>query len=354
MNISLAKDVKKIVYDLALPEGRMVGTKGHERAQAYLVRQMEKLGLEFYSGNSFEIPYTSDSVSFCNIVGVVPGMNPRKKPMLIGAHYDSVIAAPCADDNAAAVAIALRTAELLKKKKPERDTIIAIFDAEEPPYFCSPSMGSIRFYEDQMNQRGVYAAIIMDLVGHDVQIPVEMLLDRLPGLRDRFPFSKKTEIPIPHIRNLVFITGAESHSGLAKVCDRIPRSIRLPIIHTLNRYVGDMSDHGIFRENGVPYLFLSCGRWQHYHQESDTPDMLNYSKIARITLLVEALIRHLADAKLVSSRSTETNTAALEIDSLKRTMGPLLSVLLRYFGIERLQSREDLDKLADGLLGLGL
>ena len=23
------------------------------------------------------------------------------------------------------------------------------------------------------------------------------------------------------------------------------------------RYVGDMSDHGIFRENGVPYFFLS-------------------------------------------------------------------------------------------------
>jgi hypothetical protein len=31
-----------------------------------------------------------------------------------------------------------------------------------------------------------------------------------------------------------------------------------------------MSDHGIFRENGVPYLFLSCGRWPHYHRDTDT------------------------------------------------------------------------------------
>ena len=34
----------------------------------------------------------------------------------------------------------------------------------------------------------------------------------------------------------------------------------LKLVPTLNRYVGDMSDHGIFRENGVPYFFLSCGR----------------------------------------------------------------------------------------------
>ena len=34
----------------------------------------------------------------------------------------------------------------------------------------------------------------------------------------------------------------------------------LKLVPTLNRYVGDMSDHGIFRQHGVPYFFLSCGR----------------------------------------------------------------------------------------------
>ena len=50
----------------------------------------------------------------------------------------------------------------------------------------------------------------------------------------------------------------------------------MKLIATLNEYVGDVSDHGIFRRNGVPYLFLSCGHWEHYHQPTDTPDRLNY------------------------------------------------------------------------------
>lgn len=51
----------------------------------------------------------------------------------------------------------------------------------------------------------------------------------------------------------------------------------------MNEYVGDLSDHCIFRANGVPYLFLSCGRWRHYHAQTDTPEKLNYRKMARLT-----------------------------------------------------------------------
>lgn len=101
-------------------------------------------------GASFERPYTVGSQSFCNLIGVVRGRNPHLAPLLVGAHYDSAIAAPCADDNAAAVAIALAIAEpVAASHRLERDLVVALFDAEEPPYFCSPAMGSRRFWEDQ-------------------------------------------------------------------------------------------------------------------------------------------------------------------------------------------------------------
>ena len=46
------------------------------------------------------------------MVGVVKGRSRSPlAPVLVGAHYDSVIAAPCADDNAAAVAIALQVGQ---------------------------------------------------------------------------------------------------------------------------------------------------------------------------------------------------------------------------------------------------
>lgn len=350
----LLRTLKKIVYELALPEGRMVGTEGHDRARKYLTGKMKKYGFAPYRGKSFELPYKEGRTSFCNIVGVVRGQNPKKKPVLIGAHYDSVIAAPCADDNAAAVAIALEAGRLLQKKPPERDTIIAIFDAEEPPHFCGSSMGSVRFYHDQMKKGGIHAALVMDLVGHDVQVPVGMLMDRMPELKKRLPFGRNSGIPIPHLRNLLFITGAESHPAMEAVCSNVGRSMLLPTLYTLNQHVGDMSDHGVFRENGVPYLFLSCGRWQHYHQASDTPDKLSYVKMARITGYVEALIRSMGTAKLTNGQPVVCDTAKLEIQSLKRTFGPALPLVLRSLGLERLNGRGDLDALANALLGLGL
>ena len=72
----------------------------------------------------------------------------------------------------------------------------------------------------------------------------------------------------------------------------------LSLVPTLNRYVGDMSDHGVFRTNGVPYLFLSCGRWPHYHRDTDTPDRLNYEKMGRIARQVLAFAAALDGAEL--------------------------------------------------------
>ena len=144
--------------------------------------------------------YRDSDQKFHNLVGVVPCGNGTRPPVLIGAHYDSVIDAPCADDNAAAVAIALAAATPLAGQKLDRDVVIALFDAEEPPYFHTECMGSTRFYRDQMLPEGVHAAIIMDLVGHDVSVPIPGASKVLPGLSD-----------------IVCFTGAESHPEMAGI-----------------------------------------------------------------------------------------------------------------------------------------
>ena len=68
--------------------------------------------------------------------------------------------------------------------------IFAFFDAEEPPHFLSPAMGSIRFFEDQ-RLGDIHCAVIMDLVGHDV--------------------------PVPGLEDVLFITGMETDSVLGDV-----------------------------------------------------------------------------------------------------------------------------------------
>jgi len=99
------------------------------------------------------------------------------------------------------------------------------------------------------------------------------------------------------IGNTVFMTGAESHSSLTGMLDGTDVPGGLKLIATLNKYVSDMRDHGVFRRNDVLYLFFSCGRWAHYHEPTDTPDRLNYRKMARITRLAVRLLVQ-ADAGL--------------------------------------------------------
>lgn len=356
---STARQLRADVESICFPRGRMVGSPGHKKARKVLCARLEEVGCVPFHGDSFERPYEMDGTQFCNLIGVIRGKNSRLAPLLVGAHYDSVIAAPCADDNAAAVAIALSTAEhVASESEMERDLIIAIFDAEEPPHFSSGSMGSQRFYHDQRDGKEIHAAIIMDLVGHDVSIHSSMLgmvpqvgglLKKLPGLADR-------DIPLPVLAPLLFITGTESHPELQEVIQEAGEADGLKIVPTLNRYVGDMSDHGVFRENGVPYFFLSCGHWAHYHQRTDTPDRLNYQKMERITRQVCALLASLDAQPLKRSGGKERicDTLDLEIASMRRSFGPLWSLLLKRAGLTDIGSRKDMDKMVSSILALGL
>jgi len=327
--LTLSRDelLRKDVGAIALPEGRMVGTAAHARARAYLCRRFAEIGLVPYRDQGFELSYQGRRTHFHNLVGLIAGRNPRLPPVVIGAHYDSVIAAPCADDNAAAVAIALSAADMLRTTPRERDVVVALFDAEEPPYFLGPAMGSIRFCADQADGRGFHAALVMDLVGHDCALP-------LPGLA-----------------NLLIATGIESSATLPGMLDACPRPADLPLVVAQNYVVGDMSDHHAFRSRGTPYLFLTCGRWAHYHRPTDTPEKLAWRKIGLIRDYVVALVNALASSEL---EAPSDDTIAMEIRYLEAALGVHLGRVLAPLGIRALHSRGDLEELAQALQGLGL
>jgi hypothetical protein len=58
------------------------------------------------------------------------------------------------------------------------------------------------------------------------------------------------------------------------------------------------SDHASFDEQGVPAIMITdtaLFRYRHYHRPSDTPDKLDYGRLARITKGIERTIREIAD-----------------------------------------------------------
>ncbi len=335
----LESQLRADVAALAKPTGRMVGSPGHAEARRFLCTRMAELRLERYGGASdYPLRYEHGKQEFFNLMGVLPGADRTARPILLGAHYDSVIDAPCADDNAAAVAITLSMVALLREEQPARDVIVAFFDAEEPPYFLSQAMGSVRFVLDQMDKRGVGFALIQDLTGHEIDVP--FLPATIAGAL------------LPRIKNLLFMTGAESHPALPEAVGGYLPGDGLSLIATLNEYVGDMSDHYIFRTLGLPYLFFSCGRWEHYHQRSDTPEKLAYGKMAAIAKFLAKVARKCAGQDF--PKASEHDTTRFEVTLLKEAFGMFLPLVLPLVGLKKLESRADLDAVAARLMSLGL
>jgi len=247
--------------------GRVPGTEGHSLAATYIERRLREIGLEplFADGYRQAVP-TAGAPAGRNLCGVLPGTTDRR--LLIGAHYDTLPASgPGADDNAAAVAITLELARSLSPWRGEASIVFAFFDQEEPPYFGGPEMGSVAFTESPPFDLGeLECALVLDLCGHD--------------------------LPTEHCPNGLFVMGAENQGLLVEAVEAADRN-ETPFIAVPHVLAEDLSDHLAFRRKDIPFLFFSCGRWQHYHSPTDTLDVLNIPKMAGIAEALEGVILRL-------------------------------------------------------------
>jgi len=244
---------------------RNPGMDGGIAARTYLRSRLEGLGLEPVGEEGFD--QALPSIGGSNLLGMLPGTTSRY--VLLAAHYDACGPDnPGADDNAAAVAVVLHVAEQLQNMKLDRSVIIALFDAEEPPYFMTPEMGSQWFVDHPtVPLDNIDMMICLDLVGHDLGP------EALPS----------------EVRESIFVLGAEKSTGTGVILDQLPEQAGIEPRRIDNYIIPSMSDYDAFMEADIPFLFYSVGRWQHYHMPSDTADKLNYDKM-------EAFARHLTDA----------------------------------------------------------
>ncbi|WP_052573404.1 M28 family peptidase [Haloferula sp. BvORR071] len=328
---------------LALPAGRRVGQPGHDVAREYLLGQMERIGLKPFEGGSFELPYerlhpnTRELQGFINLVGVIPGRDRSLPPILLGAHYDSVIDAPCVDDNATSVAHNLLLADHFVQEPLERDLIIAFFDAEEPPFFLGECMGSRRFCEDYCGDIDFAAVIVTDLVGHD-------------ATDGGLPIPGPVKTLLPHLKNLIGVMGAESDGSFPAIVEAAAKDAdELRVLSVLHRYVGPVSDHAAFVDAGQPFLFLSCGMGRYYHTPQDTMGWINFDKLAHTTRFIADLVVRI-DRTPADANHERFDPFETDLRMLKKALGPMASVGLRAMGIKIPESRRELDHFLGDLV----
>ena len=230
-------------------------------------------------------PYESEGAQVRNLVVEKRGSRPEAPLIIIGAHYDTVIGTPGADDNATGIAGLLELARLLKDQPLKHTVRFAAFPHEEPPYFYTHLMGS-RQYANGLKERGENVLLMLSL---------EMLGYAGENYRQLYPVPFMRLIGrYPRFGNYVALVGNLKSLGMMWVVRRAMREQQTVGVESLSApgFVPPLflSDHSSFWKSGFPALMLTDTaflRNPHYHKESDTPDMLNYDFTAHV---VDALL----------------------------------------------------------------
>jgi hypothetical protein len=248
--------------------GRATGTPGGNAARAEVVAALRGAGLD-----PFEQPIPS--CNGANVLAPIRGDDDRWG--LVAAHYDHLGRAGGetyrgADDNAAALAILIDVAKTLARTRPKRRGVLfAAFDAEEPPYFLSDSMGSEYFARHPtIPLDRIDMMLCMDLVGHAIG-----------------------SVGLPEaVTKSVCALGAERSDGTAAIVDELVSAVPgVQIRRADAEIVPPLSDYDAFWRREVPFLFLTNGRSSRYHTPQDTPDHLDYAKMTATARLVERFVR---------------------------------------------------------------
>jgi len=254
----------------------------------YIRGQWESLGYEVT-----EEVFDALGDQAINLVVKRIGSRAAEQTIVLGAHYDTVLSTPGADDNASAVAVLLEVSRLLKDHVGGRTMRYVAFACEEPPYFHLDSMGSA-FHARQSALRGdkILGMLCLEMVGYfRDEVGSQKVPASIPRFLHRF-FPRRGDF-LAAVGNLRSWQLAYGFRRGFKRGTRLPLfSICLPEIINEIR----LSDNSSFWDYGYPALMLtdtSFLRNPNYHLASDTPDTLDYRRMTDVTLGVAAAARRL-------------------------------------------------------------
>ena len=200
--------------------------------------------------------------------------------IVVGAHYDTVPGSPGADDNASGVAVLIELSRMVPGMR------FVAFANEEAPYFLGPEMGSFVYARER--GAGVKAMFSLEMLGYYRDAPGSQTYPAPLGLfyPDRADF-------------IAFVGDLGALGLVRKSIGAFRRNAKFPseglaapsIIPGVS-----WSDHWSFRHHGYPAVMVTDTafyRYPHYHLPSDTPEKLDYERMARVTLGLAAMLKDL-------------------------------------------------------------
>jgi Zn-dependent M28 family amino/carboxypeptidase len=258
---------------------------GLQRAARYVETELQS-----YSYHFERQQFSVEGQVFENIEAERAGVENPQEIVIVGAHYDTAGGLPGANDNGSGVAAGLEIARLFAPRGLKRSIRYVFFANEEPPYFQSEGMGSY-VYAKRCRERGenVVAMLSLETIGYYSDKPGTQRypIGFHPGYPDRGNF-------------LGFVANLRSAGLLRSAMRTFRRTSSLPIQGAAAPAsipgVG-WSDHWSFWQFGYRALMLTDTapyRYPYYHTAEDTPEKLDYNRLARAVTGIAGVVNDLA------------------------------------------------------------
>ncbi len=276
----------RLVEHLRALEGeRNALTSPHRlaEAQAYVADHLARVGYRVRLHT-----FTHLGERFANVIATRLA-DPRTARLLIGAHVDTVVGTPGADDNASGVAVMLETARVVAEHLPEVPVEFAGFNLEEVGM-----VGSSHYARD-VKRAGVplLGMLSLEMVGFTER----------QGLQ-HYPLMLKPFYP--RVGTFIgLVANRRSRAFLQTVVQAMRAVPDLPVEMVVlpgNGWLvpeSRLSDQSPFWDAGYPALMVTDTaflRNPHYHRPTDTVDTLDLDFMRRVCQGVVALTASLRSA----------------------------------------------------------
>lgn len=282
--------VKTHVGELAaqIGERNLLYYEALEASAAYITQILEALGYEVRKQE-----YRVLDKAVVNVEVQLPGVSTPDEIVLVGAHYDSAIGAPGANDNASGVAALLELARLFAGHKCSKTLRFVFFTNEESPFFQTANMGSLVYARrsQELNEK-IVAMLCLETIGY---------YSSEPGSQN-YPFP--LNLFYPNTGNfLAFVGNLASRSLVHRAISSFRRHSSFPSEGAAApEWITGISwsDQWSFWRHNYPAVMLTDTapfRYPFYHTDLDTVEKLDYRSISRVVQGIYSVVIDLANDK---------------------------------------------------------
>ena len=276
-----AENLKKSVYELVEKfDGRVYDNLKILNATAkYIHDEFSQYSSKVsYQNYTLTGMLEEDKFEYKNVIVKIKGKEECDEGLtVVGAHYDTYEGMAGANDNSSGIAGLFELARVLKEQPPRCDVELVAYTLEEPPAFRTKKMGSY-IHAKRLREKNVKVkrVIVLEVIG---------LYSNEPNSQD-YPLPLMNTFYPKEANFIAIVSNFDNIFTVRELKESMKSSIKLPV-YSVNAPMFipgiDFSDHRSYWEFDYPSVMVTDTafyRSDNYHTENDTPDTLDYVKMA--------------------------------------------------------------------------